>query len=87
MTEGEGSDRARQLAQVAGLAVSVADRIISAQIVGLQIPKQQIIALTRAARLLKDEGSEWPPLVEDALQAVADSMVTGANAEIGSERA
>ena len=86
MIEGSDPDRTKQLAQVAGLAISVADRIISAQIMGLQIPDQQIAALTRAAHLLKDQGLEWPSLVEHALRAVADSMVTEDEAEISSER-
>ncbi len=35
-----------------------------------------VIQSQLAAHLPKDEGSEWPPLVEHALRAVADGMAT-----------
>lgn len=65
---GEGPDK---LAEVAGLAAAIADRILDQHAAGTSIPPEQFRMLVRAARMLLDNGVPWPPSVEHVVMEVA----------------
>lgn len=53
-----------QLAEVAGLAASLAARIIEKQVEGVTICPGLFRHLVQAAQILMDNGAPWPPSVE-----------------------
>jgi hypothetical protein len=76
--EGEGlsevtgpGDQPDKLAEVAGLATAIADRVLEQQASGSSIPPEQFRMLVRAARVLLDNDVPWPPSVERVVMEVA----------------
>jgi hypothetical protein len=65
---GEEPDK---MAEVAGLAAAIADRILDQHEAGASIPPEQFRMLVRAARMLLDNGVPWPPSVEHVVMEVA----------------
>jgi hypothetical protein len=59
------------LSEVLRLCTLLADRALDAQIMGQPVPVEQAAALAKAARLLQDQGVEWPPLLTQALHELA----------------
>ncbi|MCJ2022304.1 MULTISPECIES: hypothetical protein [unclassified Methylobacterium] len=59
------------MAEVAGLAAAIADRILDQHVAGASIPPEQFRMLVRAARMLLDNGVPWPPSVEHVVMEVA----------------
>lgn len=59
------------MAEVAGLAAAIADRILDQHEAGMSIPPEQFRMLVRAARMLLDNGVPWPPSVEHVVTEVA----------------
>ncbi|MCJ2071277.1 hypothetical protein MKK75_21195 [Methylobacterium sp. J-030] len=59
------------MAEVAGLAAAIADRILDQHAAGASIPPEQFRMLVRAARMLLDNGVAWPPSVEHVVMEVA----------------
>ncbi|MCJ2090021.1 hypothetical protein MKK88_29125 [Methylobacterium sp. E-005] len=59
------------MAEVAGLAAAIADRILDQHAAGTSIPPEQFRMLVRAARMLLDHGVPWPPSVEHVVMEVA----------------
>ena len=69
MTDGDGPpDR---LAEIAGLAAAIADRILQKHEAGASIPPSHFHMLVDAARILQNNGAPWPPSVEKVLMGVA----------------
>jgi hypothetical protein len=62
---------AERLTEVLRLCTVLADRALDAQIMGRQIPPEQVAALTKASRLLQDHGVGWPPLLTQVLHELA----------------
>ncbi|WP_244537041.1 hypothetical protein [Methylobacterium pseudosasicola] len=60
-----------KLAEVAGLATALADRILEQHAAGTTIPTNQFHMLVNATRMLQDNGVPWPPSVEHVLMEVA----------------
>ena len=65
---GGGPDK---MAEVAGLAAAIADRILDQHEAGTSIPPEQFRMLVRAARMLLDNDVPWPPSVEHVVMEVA----------------
>lgn len=65
---GQGPDK---MAEVAGLAAAIADRILEQHEAGTSIPPEQFRMLVRAARMLLDNDVPWPPSVEHVVMEVA----------------
>ncbi|MCJ2052101.1 hypothetical protein [Methylobacterium sp. J-070] len=61
MTEPGGQPN--KMAEVAGLAASIADRILEQHGAGTSIPPEQFRMLVQAAKMLLDNGVQWPPSV------------------------
>ncbi|MCJ2067303.1 hypothetical protein MKK75_00510 [Methylobacterium sp. J-030] len=59
------------MAEVAGLATAIADRILEQQEAGSRISPEQFRMLVRVARMLLDNGVPWPPSVENVIKEVA----------------
>jgi len=59
------------MAEVAGLAAAIADRILDQHAAGTSIPPEQFRMLVRAARMLLDHGVPWPHSVEHVVMEVA----------------
>lgn len=59
------------MAEVAGLAAAIADRILDQHAAGASIPPEQFRMLVRAARMLLDNGVPWPSSVEHVVMEVA----------------
>lgn len=66
-----GSGQSDKMAEVAGLAAAIADRILEQHEAGTSIPPEQFTMLVRAARMLLDNGVQWPPSVEYLVMEVA----------------
>jgi hypothetical protein len=64
-------DEPDKMAEVAGLAAAIADRILDQHEAGASIPPEQFRMLVRAARMLLDNGVPWPPSVEHVVMEVA----------------
>ena len=64
-------DEPDKMAEVAGLAGAIADRILDQHEAGATIPPEQFRMLVRAARMLLDNGVPWPPSVEQVVMEVA----------------
>ncbi|MCJ2092190.1 hypothetical protein MKK67_06725 [Methylobacterium sp. J-072] len=60
-----------KLAEVAGLATALADRILEQHAAGTTIAPNQFHMLVNATRMLQDNGVPWPPSVEHVLMEVA----------------
>ena len=56
-----------KMAEVAGLAAAIADRILEQHEADMSIPPDQFRMLVRAARMLLDNGVPWPPAVEHVI--------------------
>ena len=76
--EGEGSsevtgpsDRPDKMAEVAGLAAAIADRILEQHEAGTLIPPEQFRMFVRAAQMLLDNCVSWPSSVEHLVTEVA----------------
>lgn len=67
----EGGDQPGKLAEVAGLAAAMADRILELHEAGETIPPEQFRMLIQAARMLLDGGVQWPPSVSYVVLEVA----------------
>jgi hypothetical protein len=61
------------LSEVLRLCTLLADRALDARIMGRPVPTDQTAALAKAARLLRDHGVEWPPLLTQVLHELADT--------------
>jgi hypothetical protein len=57
-------DQDHKMAEIAGLAASLADRILEKHEAGQSIPPELFRMLVRAARILHDNDVSWPPSVE-----------------------
>lgn len=57
-------DQTKQMAEIAGLAASMAERILEKHEAGTSIPPELFRMLVRAARILLDNGVPWPPVVD-----------------------
>lgn len=57
-------EQPEKLGEIAGLAASLADRILEKHQAGTTIPPELFRMLVRAARILHDNGVAWPPSVE-----------------------
>ncbi|MHB2208074.1 hypothetical protein [Methylobacterium sp. CM6257] len=64
-------DQPSKLAEVAGLAAAIADRILEQHEAGTKIPPEQFRMLVSAARMLLDNDVPWPPSVEHLVMEVA----------------
>jgi hypothetical protein len=64
-------DQPDKMAEVAGLASAIADRILEQNNAGTSIPPEQFRMLVRAARMLLDNDVPWPPSVEHIIMEVA----------------
>ncbi len=62
------------MAEVAGLAAAIADRILDQHAAGTSIPPEQFRMLVRAARMLLDNEVPWPPSVEHVVMEVAQRL-------------
>ncbi|MCJ2142302.1 hypothetical protein [Methylobacterium sp. E-066] len=62
---------ADKLAEVAGLATALADRILEQHAAGATIPPNQFHMLVNATRMLQDHGVAWPAAVDRVLTEVA----------------
>lgn len=67
----EASGQPHKMAEVAGLAAAIADRILEQHEAGMTIPPEQFRMLIHAARMLLDNGVPWPPSVEYIVMEVA----------------
>ena len=59
----KAGDQSNEMAEVAGLAASIADHILEQHEAGTSIPPKQFRMLVHAARMLLDNGVQWPPSV------------------------
>jgi hypothetical protein len=66
-----GSGRPEKMAEVSGLAAAIANRILEQHEAGTSIPPEQFTMLVRAARMLLDNGVQWPPSVGYLVMEVA----------------
>jgi ABC-type oligopeptide transport system substrate-binding subunit len=66
-----GSVQIEKMAEVAGLAAAIADRILEQNEAGTSIPPEQFRMLVRAARMLLDSDVPWPPSVAYVVLEVA----------------
>jgi len=64
-------DQPDKMAEVAGLAAAIADRIREQHEAKSTIPPEQFRMLVRAARMLLDNDVPWPPSVEHVIMEVA----------------
>ena len=64
-------DPPNKMAEVAGLAAAIADRILEQHEAGTSIPPEQFRMLVRAARMLLDNDVPWPPSVTFLVMEVA----------------
>lgn len=64
-------DQPDKMAEVAGLASAIADRILEQNEAGTSIPPEQFRMLVRAARMLLDNDVPWPSSVEHVIMEVA----------------
>lgn len=69
-----GRLQSERLAEVMRLATSLAYRILNTQLIGSPVPPNQAKALVEAARLLHENGVDWPPGVTEALRRLAEAM-------------
>ena len=90
--EGEGllgmtaaNDQPNKLAEVAGLAAAIADRILEQHEAGTSIPPEQFRMLISAARMLFDNGVPWPPSVEYLVMDVAKRAEEDGPASMGDD--
>jgi hypothetical protein len=60
-----------KLAEIAGLATALADRILDRHVAGTSIQPKQFHMLVKATRMLQDNGVAWPPSVELVLMQIA----------------
>ncbi|MDQ0449197.1 hypothetical protein [Methylobacterium aerolatum] len=58
------------MTEIAGLASSLADRILEKHAAGTTIPPDLFRMLVRAARVLHDGGIPWPPSVDFLIMEV-----------------
>ncbi len=63
-------EQPKQMAEIAGLAASLAERIIEKHKAGTTIPPELFRMLVQAARILLDNGVPWPPAVEFLIMEV-----------------
>lgn len=70
-----------KMGEIAGLAASLADRILEKHETGTSIPPDLFRMLVRAARILLDNGVAWPPsvdfLVMEVGRRVEEAEATG----------
>lgn len=83
----EAGDQPSKMAEVAGLAAAIADRILEQHEAGISVPPEQFTMLVRAARMLLGNGVPWPPSVEHVVMEVAKRVEEAktASARYGSE--
>lgn len=62
------------LAEVMRLSTSLAYRVLNTQLIGSTVPPNQAQALVKAAKLLHENGVDWPPGVTEALRRLAETM-------------
>ena len=62
------------LAEVMRLSTSLAYRVLNTQLIGSKVPPEQVKALVEAARLLHENGVDWPPGVTEALRRLTETM-------------
>lgn len=60
-----------KLAEIAGLATALADRILDQHVAGTSIQPKQFHMLVKATRMLQDNDVAWPPSVELVLTEIA----------------
>jgi hypothetical protein len=60
----DSGDQPNRMAEIAGLAASLADRILEKHEAGTSIPPELFRMLVQAARILHDNGVAWPPSVD-----------------------
>ncbi|WP_156376272.1 hypothetical protein [Methylobacterium sp. Leaf117] len=70
----DGQPQSERLAEVMRLATSLAYRVLNTQLIGSPVPPYQANALVEAARLLHENGVDWPPGVTEALRRLTEAM-------------
>lgn len=63
-----------KLAEVAGLATALADRILDQHVAGTSIQPSQFHMLVRATQMLQDNDVPWPPSVEIVFMEIAQRV-------------
>jgi hypothetical protein len=62
------------LAEVVRLSTSLAYRVLNTQLIGSPVPPDQAQALVNAAKLMHDNGVDWPPGVVEALRRLVETL-------------
>ena len=62
------------LVEVLALTAALADQVRSARIEGRPVPEDQIVALAKASRLLRERGVEVPPSLALVLREAGDDF-------------
>lgn len=78
--EADAPHKSDLLAEIARMTDDLADRILSAQIMGHPVKESDILALLEASLLLSERGQETPPMVVQVvrrLDAASSSMARG----------
>ena len=69
----DGQPQSERLTEVLRLATSLAYRILNKQLLGSAVPPNQTQALVDAARVLHENGMDWPPGVTEALRRLSET--------------
>ncbi len=62
-----------RLTEAVRLAGALSDRVLNSQLLGQEIPAEQVEALLKAADLFQDLGEPWPTMLTQALHEIADA--------------
>lgn len=62
------------MAEVVRLSTSLAYRVLNMQLIGSQVPPDQMQALVNAAKLMHENGVDWPPGVTEALRRLVETL-------------
>ena len=85
----DAGDQPNKMAEVAGLAAGIADRILEQHEAGMSIPPEHFRMLVQAARMLLDNGVQWPPsvayLVMEVEKRVEEAEAAAADPSTGRE--
>jgi len=71
----DGQPQSERLTEVLRLATSLAYRVLNTQLIGSAVPPNQAQALVDAARLLHENGLDWPPGVTEALRRLSETTM------------
>lgn len=83
----ETGDQLNKMAEVAGLAAGIADRILQQHEAGTSIPPEHFRMLVQAARMLLDNGVQWPLsvayLVTEVERRIEEAEAAASDASTG----